>query len=303
VSKKPQGVHECPRYCAEHDQRYTSIKGEAGEWSGCPTCAVKPKKVSANTSTREVRCDKHGMYESRHYLGTVWSRCPRCAEEEAAERERQQELEAREARNRAWIDALGYAQIPERFIDRTLATYVATTEGQRRALAFATDYANTFQAARGTGRSALFCGTPGTGKTHLAIGIAMHIMRDAKYSALFTTTLRAIRRVKDTWNRAHARESESQAIAALVFPDLLILDEVGVQFGSEAEKTILFDILNERYERCKPTLMLSNLPVDEVRGYLGDRIFSRLRESGGEYVVFDWEDHRGKRPDSAPTNG
>lgn len=87
--------------------------------------------------------------------------------------------------------------------------------------------------------------------------------------------MRAIRRVKDTWSR-DSRESETDAIAALVFPDLLILDEVGVQFGSDTEKLILFDVLNERYEKRRPTLMLSNLGLDDVRAFLGERAFSTV---------------------------
>jgi DNA replication protein DnaC len=117
-------------------------------------------------------------------------------------------------------------------------------------------------------------------------------------SVLFTTVMRAIRRVKDTWNRENT-ESETQAIAALVFPNLLILDEVGVQFGSDTEKLILFDVLNERYERRRPTLLLSNLALDEVKVYLGERVFDRMREDGGEVITFTWESHRAKRANGA----
>lgn len=53
-------------------------------------------------------------------------------------------------------------------------------------------------------------------------------------------------------------------------------------------------MLNERYEKRRPTLMLSNLGLDDVRAFLGDRIFDRLREDGGESIVFDWESYRGK---------
>jgi len=120
----------------------------------------------------------------------------------------------------------------------------------------------------------------------------MQIMQRDNRSVLFTTVMRAIRRVKSTWNR-DSLESESDAIESLVFPDLLILDEVGVQFGSDTEKLILFDVLNERYERRRPTLMLSNLGLDDVRAFLGERIIDRLREDGGQSIVFDWDSHRG----------
>ena len=82
-------------------------------------------------------------------------------------------------------------------------------------------------------------------------------------------------------------------IALLVYPDLLIIDEIGVQFGSEFEKNLIFDILNERYENRRPTLLLSNLTVPEVRAFLGERIYDRLKEDGGRCVSFDWQSHRG----------
>lgn len=243
-----------------------------------------------NMPTCAATCDRHGTYTSRNYLGNVWSRCPTCAGEEARATEEREKAERAERRVRAWREALGHSQIPERFRDRTLDSYIAKGEGQKRALAFAQEYAASFEKARG--RSAIFVGTPGTGKTHLAIGIALEIMRDHRHTALFYTVMRAIRRVKETWNR-NSKETESQAIGALTYPSLLILDEIGVQHGSETEKTILFDVLNERYEQRRPSILLSNLPLDEVRQYLGDRVFDRLREGGGEAVVFDWASHRG----------
>jgi DNA replication protein DnaC len=253
--------------------------------------------LHAQPKTKPANCLKHGAYVSRCYIGSIWSKCPAC-EAERIEAERiEAEAKDREARQQEWQRKIGEAGIPVRFRNRSLQSYVAESEEQTRALAFAIDYADRFDDVLATGRSALFVGKPGTGKSHLAVGIGLRIMHRDKRTVLYTTVMRAIRRVKDTWSR-DSRESESEAIAALVFPDLLILDEVGVQFGSDTEKLILFDVLNERYERRKPTLLLSNLPTEEVRDYLGERVFDRLREDGGEVVVFDWQSWR-SRPSSA----
>lgn len=253
--------------------------------------------LHAKPKTKPADCLKHGAYESRCFIGSIWSKCPAC-EAERIEAERvEAEAKDREARRQEWQRKVGEAGIPERFRNRSLQSYVAETEEQARAVAFAIDYADGFDDVLATGRSALFIGKPGTGKSHLAVGIGLRIMHRDKRTVMFTTVMRAIRRVKDTWSR-DSRESESEAIAALVFPDLLILDEVGVQFGSDTEKLILFDVLNERYEKRKPTLLLSNLPAEEVRDYLGERVFDRLREDGGEVVVFDWQSWR-SRPSSA----
>jgi len=143
------------------------------------------------------------------------------------------------------------------------------------------------------GRSAILCGMPGTGKTHLAIGVALHIMKTGKIAA-FTTVQRMIRRLKDSW-RNDSQESESDVIGLLVYPDLLIIDEIGVQFGSEFEKNFMFDLLNERYEKRKPTILLSNLTPTEIKVFLGDRVYDRLKEDGGQCVAFDWASYRGQQ--------
>ena len=254
--------------------------------------AIADMGLNTPPKTKTELCETHGEFESRCYLGSVWTKCPACSAEAVAKEREAEEAKARAERVAAWQRKIGDAGIPERFRDRRLETYVARTEGQRRALAFARSYADGFDAALKTGRSALFIGKPGTGKTHLAVGIGLQIMERDSRSALFLTVMRAVRRVKDTWGRS-STQSESEAIASLVFPDLLILDEVGVQFGSDAERLILFDVLNERYEKRRPTLLLSNFTRDEVQAFLGERIFDRLREDGGEFIPFDWDSHRG----------
>lgn len=249
--------------------------------------------VAVKAAPRTEVCETHGAFESVNFIGRIWSKCPGCSAEAVAKEKAEQEARDHAARKAGWEQRLGESGIPLRFTDRTLNKFVATTPEQEHALAFATAYADGFEDVIKTGRSAIFVGNVGTGKTHLAAGIALRLMRRDQRPVLFTTVMRAVRSVKDTWGRGSGK-TESEAVAELVFPDLLVLDEVGVQFGSDTEKLILFDVINERYEKRRPTLLISNLSVDEVRAYLGERIFDRLREDGGEAVPFDWESQRGK---------
>lgn len=234
-------------------------------------------------------CDTHGEYDSRNVIGNIWTKCPVCEADHAAKKQQEEEERAAAEKVRNWQRRLGDAGIPERFHNRTLDSYIATNAGQKRALEFAQAFAREF--AQKPGRSAIFCGKPGTGKTHLSVGIGLHAMTLGKL-VLFTTVQRAVRRVKDSW-RKDSTESETQVIDMLVEPDLLILDEIGVQFGSEFEKNLMFDILNERYEKSRPSLLLSNLTPDEVKAFLGERVYDRLREDGGKCIPFDWDSHRG----------
>lgn len=248
----------------------------------------------AERATRIDHCEAHGTtFKAINWSRGVWSKCPACNEEEKAREQAAEEARLNAARKAAWEKTIGSAGIPERFQNRSLKSFKAETPAQRAALQFAVDYADGFDAVLKTGRCALFVGRPGTGKTHLAVGIALRIMSRNGRTALFTTVQRAIRRIKDTWSR-DSQETETQVIRSLTFPDLLILDEVGVQFGSKFEKDMLFDILNERYERRRPTILLSNEREGDVREYLGARVFDRLREDGGELVPFEWDSWRGR---------
>lgn len=243
--------------------------------------------------TRTDTCEKHGAFEAVNFIGRIWSKCPVCADEATAARKAEEAAAERAAQKGAWEEQIGRACIPPRFADRTLKNYVATTPAQQHALAFATAYADDFDKVLETGRCAMFVGNIGTGKTHLAAGIALRLMRRDNRLVLFSSVMQAVRSIKETWHKG-SDTTEAQAIATLVRPDLLILDEVGVQFGSETEKLLMFEVLNERYGARKPTLLMSNLSLDEVRAYLGERIFDRLREDGGEAVAFDWASHRGQ---------
>lgn len=241
--------------------------------------------------TETHKCETHGEYIAQHIVKKVWSECPACRaerqERDRQERERQ-ELERLERERQERLESAG---IPLRFRDRTLISYEAKSDGQRAALDFAREYALGFAEVQKTGRGAIFVGRPGTGKTHLAVGIGLYAMRKFHARVLFTTVQRAIRSIKDTWVKG-AQQSESEAIADLVEPDLLILDEVGVQFGSDFERNTLFDVLNERYELRKPTIFLSNLASDELADFLGERVMDRLREDGTNVVPFDWPSYR-----------
>lgn len=251
------------------------------------------KLIDKDRPTEERNCSEHGAYTATNFLGEHWTACPKCLEilqekqeEEILQKEKEAALEREQLK---WKAKINGAAIPERFKDRTLDSYIARTTGQEKALAFSKEYAENFDQVMKEGRSAIFVGKPGTGKTHLAIGIALEIIKQQR-SPVFVTVQRLIRRVKDSWHTKN--ETESEVVDVFASPDLLILDEVGVQFGSEFEKQMLFDVLNERYEKLKPSILLSNIPREQLSDYLGERVTDRLRENGGKMIGFDWDSYR-----------
>jgi DNA replication protein DnaC len=181
------------------------------------------------------------------------------------------------------------AAIPPRFVNRTFENYHADGV-QQKALDTSKRYAENFPECLEAGRSLMFVGKPGTGKTHLAIAIANAIMQQG-YTALFTSVIQATRRVKECY-RAGASKTESEVITSFSVPDLLILDEVGVQFGTDTERMIIFEIINCRYENLKPTILISNEDESGLKTYIGERVFDRMLENKGGVLVFDWGSYR-----------
>lgn len=235
--------------------------------------SVEPQP--APTDRKRV-CPGHGEWDPvvRDVDGTERWRpiCPSCAAERGA---------------RALVDR---AAIPERFRNRRIDTYRANTDGQRRALDAAREYVDDMPEVMRTGRCLVLLGRPGTGKTHLACAIVWSAVATG-YSTLYATVMDVIRAVRDTWRR-DADLTEAEVLGRFARIDLLVLDEVGVQYGTDAERVTLFEVINKRYLDCRPTIIVSNESHDGIKAYLGERSFDRLREGGGRLVVFDWDSYR-----------
>jgi DNA replication protein DnaC len=75
--------------------------------------------------------------------------------------------------------------------------------------------------------------------------------------------------------------------------DLLIIDEIGVQFGTDTERMIIYDILDQRYEAMLPVILTTNvMDLKSLETYLGDKIIDRLYEGDSRIYRFDWHSYR-----------
>lgn len=181
------------------------------------------------------------------------------------------------------------AGVPRRYLDSTLDNFETTrAKGQGAALKIAFDYVKHFDAHRRTGRGLIFTGEIGTGKTRLASAIALQLLR-ARYRVRMARTWAVINDIRE--NTYGNQGSGRQVVAAYKKPDLLILEEVGVQRGTEDEMLLLYDVIEARYSDLKPTLLISNQPIDKLHEYLGERSLERIVENS-QLVVFDWESYR-----------
>lgn len=233
------------------------------------------------------QCDKHGQYTShgkRYGKIEVWSPCPTCTAE--AERLAQQEQARRTQRQLE--ESLHFACVPRRFVGKTFDTFDAPTPAMQQAADVLRNYAADFERHFQAGTGLILMGTPGTGKSHLAVAVLQSIM--PKYVGMYATCADVIREVRSTWGGKSDR-SERDVMQMFAQLPLLVLDEVGVQNGTDNEQHIIFGVLDARYRDLMPTIILTNQTAAGLKNYLGERSYDRLRETA-KAVQFKWDSYR-----------
>lgn len=251
-------------------------------------------------------CDDHGGYVETHveqFDGTFLpAGCPRCQWEalNTADPKSDRHLEA--LRRRADIrmnEALIGSGIGPRFVTASFDNYLTgSADAQATALAKCRAYAEQFPENRRDGRCLLLLGGLGTGKTHLACSIAQSVIRARTGSALVVTAAEVVRAAKSTMVR-NGGYTEDDLFNELSSVDLLVLDEVGGSLGTEFERAILHEALEQRYRLIKPSIVCSNMPAKDLGLYIGERALDRLRENNGQVVGFTWPSARRGGPGNA----
>lgn len=250
--------------------------------------------------TRAGVCGEHGQYPNalveQFGADPAWYGCPRCHFDRRHAADASEWATGMiEHTNRQANQRLLESRIPLRFQQATLDNWVAGNDaGKVRAWSVATGYVEAFSENAGVGRCIMLLGKVGTGKTHLATAMLQQAIRyfgAQGMTGLYTTAGGIIRSVKDTFGAQG--KTESQVYADLISPNLLVIDEVGVQNGTDFERQVLFEVINGRYERVRPTIVVSNLGIVDLRQCLGDRAVDRLRDRGGLVELFRWESARG----------
>lgn len=171
-----------------------------------------------------------------------------------------QEKERLEKENKRKIDRinkiLGDSGIEKRFKNRTFENFRVDEENQE-AYTNTRLYAENFQRFKETGEGLYFSGGNGTGKTHLAVAIALDLITKG-IPVICMTSIKLLQEIRRTYDRDR-NISEYQILETYKEVDLLVIDDLGQENSTDWALTMLYDIINDRYERCLPTIVTTNL--------------------------------------------
>jgi len=167
----------------------------------------------------------------------------------------------------------------------SIENYMISNKGKKNANNFSNCYIDNFECNNGSGF--IFSGGHGTGKNHLSAAICNRLMARGNTCLVITVSEMMIKLRKCYGDNPDY--SEDQFIKQLVDYDLLIIDEIGLNKGTDHEKMILNQVIDQRTGNLKSIGILTNLDTQGFSDFVGARIVRRLQTNNSEWVVFNWK--------------
>lgn len=159
-------------------------------------------------------------------------------------------------REKAMIERLfEVAKVPKMYQRTTLENFDPTRQPEAYRIAEA--YVREWERVKEEGEWLLLVGDYGTGKTHLAFGI-LNALLNQGVSGLAATVPDMLDELRP------GRDDENERMRALKTIDLLILDDLGAERDTEWVRERLFAIFNARSANLLPTVITSNVSLEEL---------------------------------------
>ncbi len=211
--------------------------------------------------------------------------CPKCAIElvETQNKNRQQEID-RLVREKHFAGAM----LPERHAESGFKNYTVGHVGQEKSLKEAIAYARNI--LNGAVNNLVMVGTTGVGKTHLGCATARTLLNKGMYVRYITSEEMA-QKIMRAWDKDTKDSSEQSVIYEFTQYDLLILDEYGLH-DRDKRLELVHKVLYARYDAMKPTMLISNFTLKQLKDDLGDRLWSRFQQGGLTTIECNWADQR-----------
>jgi len=199
--------------------------------------------------------------------------------------------------------------VPKKFLDRSLDNFIGSDQIKKVCM----EYVNGFEREKTEkalfGKllkhpgSILFTGKTGCGKTHLAVAILRELVKrlDA-YEFCFITAPELLLEIRATF-KPHAKkyndagqceaDTEQDVLDKYSKCELLILDDLGAEKVSDFTIQSLYLVIDRRNRNLRPTIVTTNLSLEEIETQIDARMASRLADM--KVVKLTMPDYRKKR--------
>lgn len=122
--------------------------------------------------------------------------------------------------------------------------------------------------------SLFFYGNTGLGKTHLSLAIAGKVI-DKGYGVVYGSA-QTLFNLLEREHFGRSADPDGTTEDKLMSCDLLILDDLGAEFTTQFTVAALYNIINTRMAKELPTIINSNVPIEELENRYSERITSRI---------------------------
>ena len=149
---------------------------------------------------------------------------------------------------------------------------------ENQSLMIAKNFVEDYEKMKKENIGLLFYGSVGSGKSYLACSIANSLIEQYQISV----KIRNFAQIINELQKSSFDFDKNAYIESLVNTSVLILDDLGIERDTSYAKEQVYNIVNSRYLKQKPTIFTTNLSYDTIQNCKDSveyqRIYSRIIE-------------------------